>query len=258
MKLRKKQQNNAQIVQLFDGFAESLPAKPHLAQKAADKAMSSARPKNKRFGWVFALATCCVVILIAVCVFPNLNIGAPQNPAPGDLEPSGPAQDNPAPGNPAPSVQVFDSEDVGHRIILASARAEKLLPISVLKEQPQFKVTYERYYAYYFNNSGELAYIQAILGVETEYGIVEISLIADNQNYVEQSRLEVYNYNILNSNQQVVLTNSAADKGEYVTRAYFNANNFNFYIYARSNYQNSANAEEIVKIFSQKWDKTAN
>lgn len=269
MKHRKKQQNNAQIAQLFDIFAESLPSQPHLIEKAAREATPSARPKRNR-SWIFALATCCVVILIAVCVFPNLFPNVPQQPTPGDISPTSPGLEPPAHGDkgdvgdpgpiggPSLMAHVFDKEDVGDMVVLASAKAESYLPISVLKEQPQFSVTYERYYAYYFKSNGELAYIQAILGVETEEGIVEINLIADNHKYVEASRLEAYYHNIYYSDQQVVINNSAVENGEYVTRAYFNANNFNFYFYAQSNQQNSAEIQEIVKIFSQKWDKTVN
>ncbi len=257
MKLTRKQQNSAQIAQLFDDFAESLPSQTHLSEKASN-AMPSARKKIKR-RWVFALAACCVVVLIAVCVFYK-SIEAPQNSTSNEQSPNSQVLPGSSgtQGSTSLSVEVFEPQDVDNVVLLAPASAEKYLPISVLKAQPQFNVVYERYYAYYFKQIGELAYIQAILGVETEYGVVEINLIADDENYVEESRLEAYNLTIKDNKQDVVFCDEEVNNGEYVTRAYFNANNFNFYIYAQSNPQNSANVEEIIKIFSLEWDKSAN
>lgn len=233
MKVTEKQQKSAQIAQLFDEFAENLPSRPHLSAKA-EEAMSSARPKTGHFGIIAVAAVCCAVILLAVFVLPGIYDGLPDY------------------GN----VTVFSRSQLGEKVYLSAAEAEKLLPLSVLK-QSRLNVVYERYHAYYFESSGEFAYVCALLGVEAEYGIIEVRLIADSAGYVEAGRKDLYDAYIRNSDGKASVRYGESENGETVINAYYNAGSLNYYVSALSNPNNDAYSEEIVKIFSITRDKNA-
>ncbi|MGN1067132.1 MAG: hypothetical protein ACI4QH_04925 [Candidatus Fimimonas sp.] len=227
MKNTQAQQNQA-IAQLFESFAESLPSQAHLCEKARNQIVAprqTAVRTKPRYGWVFAVAACCLVLFVAVLsVLPGTNT---------------------PPSDGLPQVTVYASSSVSGTAA-TDAQAEKYLPISLLKQQ--FEVVFEKYAVYTFNSNGTFAYFKAILGVVTEFGVVEMEVVAENEKFVHQSRLERYNQNI-KYNGSPVINGSYAEQGEYVTQAYATANGANLYFVAQSNPNNSQISQKIAEIF---------
>lgn len=222
-------QQNQAIAQLFENFAESLPSQTHLCEKARSQIVAprqTAVRSKPRYGWVFAVAACCLVLFLAVLsVLPVTN--TPPN------------------GLPQAQATVYASSNVSG-FAATKEQAENYLPISLLKQQ--FKVVFEKYAVYTFNSNGSFAYLKATLGVVTEFGIVEMEVVAENENFVHQSRLERYNQNIKN-NDAPVINGSLAERGEYVTQAYANANGTNLFFSAQTNPNNAQISEKIAEIF---------
>ncbi len=235
MKHTQTQKNNA-IEQLFDAYAESLPSQEHLCDKAREQMSGgavSASKKTTHRSWSFAAVACCFVLLVVIS-FVSVVSNLGKNDA-------------------VPQVSVYSSNNVSGKLI-ESNQAQELLPVTEL--QNRYNVVFQRYAAYHFKTDGDFAYLQATLGVETEYGIIEIVVIAENSGFVHESRVRQYNKNIKGQKNAVVET-AYAEKGEYVTAAFFNANNKNFYVFAQSNQGNIENSQNVVKIFQQTWDKSS-
>lgn len=229
-------QKNKAIEQMFDSYAESLPSQEHLCDKAREQMSAgavSASKKTTRRSWSLATVACCLVLLVVISFVSVIsNLG--KNDA-------------------SPQASIYYSNNVSGKLIEGS-QAKELLPVTEL--QNQYNVVFQRYVAYYFKNDGGFAYIQAILGVQTDYGIIEMGVIAENSEFVHESRIRQYNENIKGQRNAVVET-FYAEKGEYVTAAFFNADNKNFYIVAQSNQSNTEISQNIVKIFQQTWDKSS-
>lgn len=242
-----EQHHDAQIGRLFDDFAESLPEQTRLSSRAEKVGFA---PRGKQRGWIAAVV-CCAAVLIAVLIVPLLSNqisgmdGNNQTAALGSADVYTLSQVQRRRLSPTAS-ETSDSQS-------ESVASDESSFAAAMREQTEYSVTYEKYYAFYFTSTDELAFIKAVLGVETDYGIVEIEAIAEAQDYVEQSREKIYR-NVLEGTDGGKNVFSENDgNGEFVTKAYFNQSGYNFYLTALCNPQNSDDAEKIIEFILQNW-----
>lgn len=221
------QDKDKQIEKLFDNYADSLPEQPHLAEKARGIALSRSRKKTR--WWVSFVAVCGVLIAVLV-----LSLGVL-----GKLIPQVRPQQN---------YSLYTNSDVtGKRADLTLAK--DYINIQGFDGNENYTVVSENYYAYYFKDSDELAYIKAFIGISTENGIVEVTLIAEKDQFVRMDLVSEYRRYIAGNNSPVTFENLEANRGEYVTAAYFKAKGMHFYVATQSNPSTAYDVEKILEIF---------
>lgn len=209
-----------QIQQLFDNYAQSLPQQDHLADKA--RGMAFARSEKKKWWLVPMVAAYCVVavaVLFVAITLTNSLVNV----------------------TPSPTYQVYTSSQVTGHIVDRSDIASAV-KVDLIDEQ--YEVIFENYRAYYFDD-GQLAYIRASLGVSTEYGVVEVQLIAENNKFVRNDLKYTYDNYIYG--QSFTQKENYKD-GEYITSAYFEGEDMHFYIETMSNPNTELDVEKILQI----------
>lgn len=227
--------NDDTIQRLFDDYAEDLTERSDLASKAkqelADRKANAKNAKKRKpniMAWLVPICCAFLAVVVAVSVF----------------APSGESNDgNPNGGTQPPTTLTYYtvSQVTGRRIALSDC--DDTLKISKLKQDENYDVVYERYYAFYFDD-GTLAYIKCVLGVRSDEGFCEIAIIAEADGLVRTDLSDAYNGYIRHSSE-AFMTTSLDDKGEYVTNAYFSARSSHFYIYAMTGANNQL-AEKII------------
>ena len=240
--------NDDAIQKLFDDYAEDLTgrsdladrAKAALAAKNAANAQKVEKQQRKPNFWSWLAPICAVLIIVVVSfsVFGRLGIL-------GDGKFDGNSSEgNQQAGSSDPSAQIeyYSSSDVKGRSVALSA-CDDTLKISQIKAEEQYVVVSERYYAFYFAD-GTLAYLKAVLGVRTDEGFCEITIIAETDTRVRNDLRDAYESNINGRNVEMMIT-QLDDNGEFVTNAYFSARGSHFYVYAMTG-ANSTLAEEII------------
>lgn len=209
-----------QIQQLFDNYAESLPQQDHLADKALG--MAFARPKKKKWWIVPVVATYCVLVIALLTVAVVLTTSIVNI-------------------SPSPTYQVYTSSQVtGHSV----DRSDIANAVKVDLIDEQYDVIFENYRAYYFDD-GQLAYIRASLGISTEYGVVEVQLIAETNEFVRQDLKYTYDNYIYG---QSFTQNQDYEDGEYITASYFEGEDMHFYIETMSNPSTELDVQKILQI----------
>lgn len=209
-----------QIQQLFDDYAQSLPQQDHLAEKA--RGMAFARPKKKKWWLVPMVAAYCVLAVAVLFVAVTLTVSLVNI-------------------SPQPTYQVYTSTDVTGHIVDRSDIANAV-KVDLIDEQ--YNVIFENYRAYYFDD-GNLAYIRASLGISTEYGVVEVQLIAENNKFVRDDL--TYTYDNYVQGQSFAQYKKFKD-GEYITSAYSEGDDLHFYIETMSNPNTELDVEKILQI----------
>lgn len=220
-----------QIQQLFDNYAETLEPQTHLAEKACAECRASSRKKTATRRAVFKpiLAACCVFVVLVVFGVSLHSIGIP-------------------PLSESPSVVAYNVSSVRGRSV-GRTDVEDILPMDVFDNSASYKIVSERYYAFYFKDSNQLAYIKAILGVSTENGIVELSVVAESKDFVRND-LQTYYEAAIKDGNGVQYGTSVTENGEYVTSAFFEAREMHFYISARGNPLTKEDVKEIIEFFA--------
>lgn len=245
VKVMKK--NDDAIQKLFDDYAEDLVERPDLAerakaalvaQNAADAEKAQKQRKPNVWNW---LAPVCAVLLVFVVSFSVLGrLGILQR---GDSEDDNISEGNQHATSPdSPYMQYYSSSEVkGRRISLSDC--DETLRISQIKAESEYQVVSERYYAFYFSD-GTLAYVKAVIGVRTEAGLCEITIIAETDGLLRNDLRETYERNIGGRTADIMIT-LPDGTGEFVTNAYFSARGAHFYVYAMTG-ASSTLAEEIL------------
>lgn len=220
-----------QIQQLFDNYSDTLEPQTHLAERARELLRDSSRPKTapKRAMWKSVFAVCCffAVLLVFGVVLHGVLF-------PGQGEPN--------------RVVAYDVTAVRGKSVVR-ADVTDVLPLNAFDESASYEIVSEKYYAFYFKDSNELAYVRAILGISTPNGIVEVSLIAETKDFVRNDLRGYYNECIKNSNS-VQFGAANTEKGEYVTSAFFEARNMHFYVAAQGNPTTSNDIDQIIRLFA--------
>ena len=231
--VKEMKKNDDTIQKLFDDYAEDLSERSDLAARAKD-ALVAENAKNKKqqrkpkfWAW---LAPICAALLIVVV---SISVLVPFGDGNGSSD-----------EEQKPQINYYSSSNVKGRSV-ALTQFDDTLNVTQLKEDEEYQIVYERYYAFYFAN-GELAYVKATLGVRSDEGFCEIVIIAEADGMVRSDLRNVYSFYLEGSEQAQMFT-QLEDKGEYVTRAYFNARNAHFYVYAMT----GANAQLAEKIISK-------
>lgn len=243
-----------EIKKLFDDYAEDLTPRQDLASKAKafmsvknsnkQKAQGNKQSANGRFKWIASFACAFVVLIISVgIVLPLINgngINTPSNDE--HTQPPAPGQ-NAQTEETDKTIVYYTLSDVKGKTV-ALSEVDNALQISRLHNSSNYQVVSERYYAFY-TDDGDLAYIKALLGVRTDDGFAEITLIAEVNGMVRDDLKGIYSqYHGIYDND--LISSTELDKnGEYVTQGYFSARNMHFYVYAETG-ANSWLSEQII------------
>lgn len=215
---------NNSIAQLFDNFAQSLPQQQHLCSAAAQQMRSApvtAKPALPKFSIAAVCACVLVVVLLAVVVAGQFN------------QPM--------------LATVYAASEVSGQTTQAQ-QAQQLLPLQQLSQH--YTICSQRFRTYYFKQDNSFAYIAAAIGVETEFGVVELYVIAEREDVVLEKRHKTYT-NCIYGKTYTLFEGNSSDRGEYVTRAYFAANGNNYYIVTQSNQSNLQTSANLVQLFLQ-------
>lgn len=240
--------NDDAIQKLFDDYAEDLGQRPDLAERAkaalaaknAAERVNGTKQQRKPNLWSW-LAPVCAALLVFVVSFSVLGrLGLFSR---GDLEDGSITEGNQQMTSPnSPYMQYYSSADVKGRSV-SLAEIDGTLQISQIKADVEYQVVSERYYAFYFED-GTLAYIKAVLGVRSDEGFCEITVIAEPDGLLRNDLRDAYENNISGRNAEIMIT-KLDDNGEFVTNAYFSARGAHFYAYALTGASRTL-AEEIL------------
>ena len=225
---------NDKIQQIFDDYAQNLPDRSDLADRARsvmsqnaqaqhNRAVFSSKPSNKRSGWIWAVCSVCVVLAVCLALFPVILNG------------------NFYDGN---ELQYYTSRQISGKALSASQTAQ-YLPVERLGGNG-WTVVYDKYYGY-FADDGDLRYIVADLGVRAEEGgFVEMTLIAEKNGYLCRSFAENYNSTIRNGIVSSYTRTDDRRKGEYLTSAFFKLDDYHYYVSAMTGADSSL-AEQFIE-----------
>ena len=233
--------NDDTIQKLFDDYAEDLNERSDLADraKAALVAKNAEKSKRRELGfWKWLAPVCCALIIVVV----SISIFAPS----GLLGDGGSEQPpNQGTNTHVPTLTYYTAAEVKGRSVSLSDYDETL-KISQIKQDGDYQVVYERYYAFYFED-GALAYVKAVLGVRSDEGLCEIAIVAEADGVVRQDLRSEFDFYLKRGGDRACMFTDLDDKGEFVTSAYFNARSAHFYVYALT----GANDELAEKIISK-------
>lgn len=224
--------NDDAIQKLFDDYAEDLNERADLGQKAKAAMVAKNAKQRKLNVWKWLAPICCALIVCIVGVSVFGPTGLFWQTGTGNGEGQGTTQ----------TLTYYALSEVKGRSVTLSD-CDATLNVSQLKDDGDYQVVYERYYGFYFE-SGELAYVKALLGVRSDEGFCEITLIAEVDGVVRQDLRDDYRRYLKNSDKSTMFTD-LDDKGEYLTNAYFNARGHHFYVYAMTG-ANDRLAEKII------------
>ena len=239
--------NDDSIQKLFDDYADGLNERTDLADKARQalaeqNAKKAQRRKPKIWNWLAPV--CAVLILVVSISLWSRIIGGFGGFGPGGVPNypnDGPSQSD-GNGNHNAQIIYYSLSDVKGRSVTPS-QASKTLDVSAIEADREYKIVYERYYAFYFA-SGRLAYVKALLGVRSEEGFCEITIIAEVDGVVRKDLLEYYDAYI-RSGDVAMMRTKLDDKGEYVTNACFSVAKAHCYVSAMTG-ANDRLAEKII------------
>ena len=235
--------NDETIQQLFDDYAEGLNERTDLADKArqalAEQNAKKAQQRKPRL-WAWLAPICAVLILVVSIsiwapIFGGLDFG------PSGM-PNNPSQNEGDSANNNERIKYYSLLDVKGRNVTA-AQAGEMIDVSAIESDGEFEIVYERYYAFYFEN-GKLAYVKALLGVRSEEGFCEITIIAEADGVVRNDLRDFYHAYIRGHDVAYMYTR-LEERGEYVTNACFNITNAHCYVSAMTG-ANSQLAEKII------------
>ena len=223
---------NDKIQQIFDDYAQNLPDRSDLADRArsvmsqnaqSNCAVPSAKPSGKRRGFIWAMCGVCAVIAVCLAVFPVIL--------------NGNFYDN-------NKLQYYTSRQINGKALSASQTAP-YLPVERFGGD-DWTVVYDKYYGY-FADDGDLRYIVADLGVRAEEGgFVEMTLIAEKNGYLCRSFAENYNSTIRNGIVSSYTRTDDRRKGEYLTSAFFRLDDYHYYVSAMTGADSSL-AEQFIE-----------
>ena len=243
--------NDDTIQKLFDDYAEGLNERTDLVDKArqalAEQNVNRAPQKRKSRIWRWLAPICTVLILVvSISLWAQIirglgSIGPGGVPNyPNDGPSSYPSQSE---GNHNAQVTYYSLSDVKGRSVTPS-QASKTIDVSAIESDGDYKIVYERYYAFYFA-SGRLAYVKALLGVRSEEGFCEIVIIAEVDGVVRKDLRDFYDGYIRRND--VLMHTDLDEKGEYVTNACFSIDKAHCYVSAMT----GANGQLAEKIISK-------
>ncbi len=222
---------NDKIQQIFDDYAQNLPDRSDLADRArsvmsqnaqSNCAVPSAKPSGKRRGFIWAMCGVCAVIAVCLAVFPVIL--------------NGNFYDN-------NKLQYYTSRQINGKALSASQTAP-YLPVERFGGD-DWTVVYDKYYGY-FADDGDLRYIVADLGVRAaDGGFVEITLIAEKNGYLCRSFAEEYNATLRKGQLSAYTYTADRYKGEYLTSAFFRLDDYHYYVSAMTG-ANDSLAEQII------------
>ena len=230
------------VQKLFDDYAEELNERSDLADKARQalveqNAQKAKQRKPKIWNWLAPVCAALIIVFVSVSIWSPLGSNGNGTSKPSDT-PNQSEQDT----SPGVQVNYYTSAEVkGRGIELFDC--DDTLNISELKQDEEYEVVSERYYAFYFEN-GKLAYLKAVLGVRSDEGFCEIIIIAEADGVVRQDLRDIYN-RYIRANDYAIMDTKLDDKGEYVTNAFFRARDSHFYVYAMTG-ANGSLAEKII------------
>ncbi len=232
-----------ELKKLFDDYADEQTPKDYLSSKARQSMISSqqrehissSRPHNGWLHLVWIAPVLCVLLIVSLLVasplFKNLIDG-------------GINEDSEAPSAPQSGIQYYTLDQVKGRRV-AREQYDDILCIARL-EQAGYTVVGEKYYAF-FTEDDQLRYVKALLGVRSENGdYTELQLIAEADGYVRTDLSYAYGSGS-GRNEFVYTSDFDSDSGEYVTKGYFEARQFHFYVVALNGHQ----CYDAYKIISQ-------
>lgn len=224
-------EKDKQLQQLFDGYAESLDPRPELADRALNsmRAEKARLKKRKTALWVtfasLGSATAGALAVFGVVTALRGLRGV----------------------NTVPTVPtVPDAQPVSYKIEQIKAkRVDGAFVADYLdmSDATALGVTLfaENYYGCYFKDSGELAYVKAVFGVNTDEGNIEMCIIAEDAAY---AREDLSDKRTGKRGEYVYDVEYIC--GEYVTSAYYFDGEYRYYVSAMGN---AGDAEIYAKYF---------
>lgn len=219
-------EKDKELQRIFDDFGDSLAPQPELSQRARQRFAENKNARKKFSHW--GLVWCCAFLAVFVVGSTVFGVLAGQNNLNADS-----------------AVVYFKNQVAGKRI--SAAAAADIISTQKL-DKTDYKVVSETYYAYYFKETDELAYVRGKLGVSTENGIVELDIVAESNKYVKKDFEEYYNSN---ANKPDSFCDAATDtdmSGEYVTSSFIHAEEMHFYVSSLGNPSTQEDVEKIIKL----------
>lgn len=207
---------NDEIQRLFDDYADSLPIRQDLAQKAAVEA--ERRKKKPTFWrWFSPLAAALVLVVFCFAVFPSVF---PNKDNPGNS-----ASDKPSEGQNQTQILHYAVSDVVGKT-LSAEEAQTTFKADELNSDVG-QVIYQKYYVFYMRGTTDVAYYKACLGVMINGNLTEVYAIAENKNYRSDDLYR--DFASFYSGEQTQY-HFGYERGEWVTGACFVSRDFRYFV----------------------------
>lgn len=206
---------NDKIQNLFDDYADSLPVRQDLAQKAA-REVERRKKKPTFWRWFSPLAAAVVLVVFCFAVFPSILQGTNK---PGDNA------SKPSEGQNQTQILYYAVSDVIGKT-LSAEDAQKTFKVAEL-DSDVGQVIYQKYYAFYVRGTSDVAYYKACLGVMINGNLTEVYAIAENKNYRSDDLYRDFASFYAGEQTQY---HFGYERGEWVTGACFVARDFRYFV----------------------------
>lgn len=207
---------NDKIQNLFDDYADSLPVRQDLAQKAVSE-VERRKKKPTFWRWFSPLAAALVLVVFCFAVFPSILQGT--------NTPDNSASDNPSDGQNQTQILRYAVSDVVGKTLSADD-AQTTFKVAEL-DSDVGQVIYQKYYAFYVRGTSDVAYYKACLGVMVNGNLTEVYVIAENKNYRSDDLYRDFADFYKNGNTEYSF---GYERGEWVTGACFVARDFRYFV----------------------------
>lgn len=212
------------ISQLFDNYAQSVPPQVHLTKKAHDL-VPSVHIKNRKRTVAFAFICCFLLCVTAGMITLLLPVVNQQN------------------------ICIYNMTNISYRQINSSFAKDilNLSDLGNLDNNDGKTLVSEKYYAFSLKTTGKIVCVKAVLGISTSDGIVEITLFAEDNDYVnEELKTEYFEY-ISDTDKPVFIENlDYLDHGEYLASAFYKSDSTHYYAFTQSNPATRENVRSIL------------
>lgn len=230
---------NDKIQKLFDDYSAELTPQEQLADKAVSAMNARKKTSAKRRFSFAALAVCfvCFVLIVSsLGIFDSGNTDKGDNNAPS--------------ASSAPTVTYFaQSQLKGKRINVDSdgfsSSCQTLLD---RLRQSELIVSSERYSAYYFKDTNELACIRADLLIRTDSSAVEVTIWFYSEGYVwRELRAQYTSYYAYGMSIQDGVT----ETGEYLSSSFFaeSMDSKNIFVTATGGSTRAVSRDVVARIY---------
>ncbi len=225
-------EKDEKLQRIFDDLGDSISPISDISQRVRQSLEHSAAPVRKSPVRPWAIALCCAFLAVFVMGGTVFGVIAGQDRL-------------------SSSAVVYDRSQLSGNPI-SKAEASKIISTTKL-ENGGYSVISETYYAYYFKETDDLAYVRGRLYISTEKGTVELEIIAESNKYVKADFQKVYDSYINKPDSIGDLACDSSCAGEYVTSSFIHAEELHFYVFSQGNPATSTEVNKIITLlFDQK------